>query len=367
MEIHKQAFFSGLVFADEKDKTEPQWRPAPWPPPFGGNRRYHTSVVVNHPVSKHDETVVIIGGVLHGTYSSTNSVILFCGDRAKWQQGPPMQESRNGLASVVCNGAVYAIGGKRDVSSLDSIERINVEELFPHSSSSSTSSASGWTMLNCRLSTKREGCAAAVVHDRFIVVAGGTNGNNDWSSVDILDTALGNSCLVTSGPSLEKPRSYFGMAVIRQRIYAVGGRHRGLAMSSVEHLEFDELLDDTANSAESVFPSSMSWTIHEHLRPRERHAVVQVGSCLVVAGGFTPRGSSFSVEVFDADRHMRWKLPNLKELRYGCSMVSLSNGIAVIGGLHEREPFIETLSLLDKNSQLFSRLLELGKVPIYRT
>ena len=299
MKIHEQAFFSGLVFADENDKTEPQWRR---PPLLGGNRTGHTSVVVRHPVSKHDEHVVIIGGCLHGTYSSTNSVILLRVDSKKWQQGPPMQKGRDWFASVVCNGALYAIGGKRD----DSIERTNVEELFQHSSSSFTSSTNGWTMLNCRLSTKREGCAAAVVHDRFIVVAGGCYGLTDGSlsSVDILDTACGNSCTVTSGPSLVNPRRCFGMAVIRQRIYAVGRSDRGHVLSPVEYLEFDDLLDGKANSTKSVFPSTKSWMIHEDLMPRVGHAVVQVGSCIVVAGGFTPRGSPFSVEVLDADKHI---------------------------------------------------------------
>ena len=365
MEIQEQALLSGLVFADEKDKIEPQWRPPAWPSLLGGNRGEHTSVVVPHPVSKHHETVVIIGGVLQEACSVTNSVILLCGDRAKWQQGPPMQESRNGHVSVVCNGAVYAIGGYNRASCLDSIERIHVWELFQHLSSSSAINANGWMMLNCRLSTKREGCAAAVVHDRFIVVAGGFNGLNDLSSVDILDTTCGNPCTVTSGPSLGKPRSYFGMAVIRQRIYAVGGINIDPS-NSVEYLEFGSLLDDPANNAESVFALSKSWTIHEHLSlksPRELHAVVQVGSCLVVAGGFTHGEDWNSVQVLDADKRMCWELPNLKESRYGCSMVSMSNGISVIGGNGATES-CETLSLVDKSSQLFARLLEMGKVPV---
>ena len=108
MEIQEQALLSRLAFSHDKDKVEPIWRPSTWPPLVGGNRGLHTSVVVNHPVSKHDETVVIMGGVLQETFSITNSVILLLGDRAKWQQGPPMQESRNGHVSVVCNGAVYA-------------------------------------------------------------------------------------------------------------------------------------------------------------------------------------------------------------------------------------------------------------------
>ena len=360
MDKHEKAFLSGLVFVNDKDKASPIWRPSSWPPLLGGNRIHHTSNVVHDPSSNHVKNVVILGGLmLEISADYTNSVILLNVHRTKWQEGPPMKERRINHASVVCNGAVYAIGGDNGSSYLDSIERINVEELIQHSSSSSTSSANGWTMLNCRLSMKRKGCAAAVVHDRFIVVAGGYNGNNYLSSVDILDTAFGNSCLVISGPSMEKYRCYFGMAVIGRRIYAVCGWRYS---NSVEYLEFDDLLDKKANSATSVFPWSKSWTIHKDLRLKScpgRHAVVRVGSCLVFAGDLTTNNSSEqsrSVQVLDVVKNVVWRLPDMRVTRSGCSMVSLLNGIAVIGG-HV------TLSLVDKNSWLFARLLAIGKVP----
>ena len=365
MKIIEKAVLSGLVLADDKDKTKPQWRPPAWPPLLGGNRRYHASIVVRHPSRKSEEVVVVLGGRYIENVKLTNSVILLPVDGKEWQQGPPMQQSRNAHVSVVCDGVVYAIGGYNGASCLDSIERIHVWELFQHLSSSSAINANGWRMLNCRLSTKREGCAAAVVHDRFIVVAGGwgCGGNNSLSSVDILDTASGDGCTVTSGPSLGKPRSYFGMAVIRQRIYAVGGCNSWDALSSVEYLEFDDLSDDTANSSESVFPMSKSWMIHKELIlkfPALHTAVVQVGSCLVVAGG--KAGNNATVEVLDATKHMCWQLPNLKESEHGCSMVSLLNGIVVIGGF-DATSSCQTISLVDMNSWLFTSLLDIGKVP----
>ena len=367
MEMHEQAFLSGLVFDNDRDRTGPIWRSSSWPPLLGGNRVHHTSNVVHDPITNHDENVVILGGRMLETSGYTNSVILFNVHRTKWQERPPMEERRINHASVVCNGAVYAIGGDNGSSYLDSIERINVEELIQHSSSSSTSSANGWTMLNCRLSMKRKGCAAAVVHDRFIVVAGGYNGNNYLSSVDILDTAFGNSCLVISGPSMEKYRCYFGMAVIGRRIYAVCGWSESGYPRSVEYLEFDDLLDKTTNSATSLFPLSKAWMIHKDLTlsmPRETHAVVRVGSCLVVAGGYRANNSetSRSVEVLDVVKNVAWSLRDVEEKRDGCTTVSLSNGISVIGGYYPKKSF-ETLSLVDKNSWLFTRLLATGKVP----
>ena len=375
MEMNEQAFLSGLVFDNDKDQKGPIWRPSSWPSLLGGNRKYHASIVVRHPSTNHDETVVIVGGFTQGASYLTNSVICLSDDRTMWHEGPPMQEKRERHASVVCDGAVYAIGGNNGFSYLDSIERVPVSYLL-HSTLSCTCSANGWTMLNCRLSTKRRGCAAAVVHDRFVVVAGGHNGNIFLSSVDILDTAYGNCCLVISGPSMDKPRSFFGMAVIGQRIYAVGGWRY---LNSVEYVEFDELLDKKANSATSMFPLSKSWTRHHDFTltmSRDDHVVVQVGSCMVVTGAFDTSVVSrlfYSVEVLDAVNNVVWRLPDIRVNTYGCSMVSLSNGITVIGGNSMPEPFETlslvdknswTLSLVDKNSWLFARLLAIGKVPI---
>ena len=356
MSINEQAFLSGLVFADDKDKLQPQWRPSTWPPLLGGHRSGHASVVVQPSSLNREEVLVVMGGRFQNS-GRTDSVIHLNIESKKWQEGPALNDKRSLLASVVCNGVVYVIGGANESSDLDTIESLAVKDLLT-SSSPSNIHKKGWTTLDCRLSTRRYGCAAAVVHDRFIVVAGGYNGSDVVSSVDIINTSCGNPCSVIPGPPLIQARYCFGMAVICQRIYVVGGRSSRHCLSSIEYLELDDLFDNTATS----------WTTHERLSlgtPRYGHAVVQVGFFLVVAGGLTTYPNTCaSVEVLDTAKTMvLWKIPHMTDMRYKFSMVSWSNGIAAIGGSSNRSNTCETLSLVGKNHALFARLLAIGKIP----
>ena len=313
-----------------------------------------------------EEIVVLLGGCAIPSCVPLNSGVCFNVQSKKWQEGPCMHEKRACPASVLCNDAIYVIGGynyTNGFNSLDTIERIQVDDLV-HSSSASIKDTSKWQKLQCRLSTPRYDCAAAVVHDRFIVVAGGRNRPSrltELSSVEILDTAAsGNPCTVISGPSLHHTRCEFGMAVVGQRIYVVGGR----SLSSVEYLDFDDMLENSRNCASSVFSSSKSWTIHKKLHLNisgEVHAVVQVGSCLVVAGRWKHR-SKRSVKVLDTVNNIVWELPKMIRYSWGCSTVTLSSGIVAMNGCDSRDAF-ETLSLVDKNSWQFARLLSIGKVP----
>ena len=81
-----------------------------------------------------------------------------------WLEGPPMNELRREHAAVVCNGGVYVVGGGNGKLRFDSIERIEVVDLLQGSHAKKITKR--WTTLNCRLTTARNGCSAAAVHDR---------------------------------------------------------------------------------------------------------------------------------------------------------------------------------------------------------
>ena len=221
--------------------------------------------------------------------------------------------------------------------------------------------------MDCRLSAEREGCAAVVVYERFIVVAGGWNVDKVVLSVDIVDTASNSQCSVSVGPSLSEGRMKFGMAVIGQRIYVVGGKQYGIPLSSVEYPEFDDRLNDTSTSEPSVFQTAMSWQTDKDLfldMNRRDHAMVKVGSCLVIVGGWCQGGVyGWSVEVVDTQHTMIWKLQDItRGTTCPFKILALSDGILVIGGDNEKA-FSEKLSLVDKNSGVFTRMLEMDRVP----
>ena len=269
-----------------------------------------------------------------------------------------MNKGRYGHAAVVCYGCVYEIGGTDGSSTFDCIERMDVNGL--QRQSSLLRRKLYWTTLDCRLSTGREGFCAAAVHNRYIVIMGGLRvGQRHLQmrgrrSVEILDTR---NHTVTVGPRINVPRVYCACAVIRHRIFVVGGYsdHPLLSLDtggglgplrslrkggkkyrtkqcydvhSVEYLDFPNPCGIEEETAASTVISSLSpWTIHSDLS-LSIERMIAVGSCLV---------------------------PPFQGPRYCCSLVTLADRIAMIGG--SDNPSCATLSVVDKHTWCFRRLL----------
>ena len=308
--LHQQAQRSGLAFLDiNNNSNEPHWNVNDWPPVLGGWRWCHASVMLNHTEQDDNaQTVVILGGDKQGQ-GFTNSVLLMnlAEENKQWREGPPLNSKRVDHAAVVCCGGVYVIGGWNGSSHLDTIERIDVQNLCSGAAVRTTSNQ--WTTLNCRLSTVRSHCAAVTVHNRYIVVIGGSFGD-PLSTVDIIDTGIASNHTVIEGPSMTVPRCACASAVIGHRIFVVGGSRNGTALAAVEYyLEIhDPSGNETMNTANAVFPSSCRWARHGNLDlfvPRRDHAVVAVGSCLIVMGGCNLRAQT-TAEVLDTRRNTVW-------------------------------------------------------------
>ena len=343
-----------------------------WSPLLGGGRAYQACVTIvsGNENGSGGQTIVVIGGqMLRG--ENTNSVIVWDPSTMEWRSGPRLNDKRRSLVAVVCRDKVYAIGGLGSdnydgCTILDTIESIQVSSLLEMTETTmmTRQNNSQWTRLQCRLSSPRSACAAVVVQNRYIVILGGdASMDQDLSSVDIMDTAPPHNNnndngepMIVAGPSMNSTQSSFGAAVVDNRIFVVAGWVNCEASSSVESLMFQQQpLDkdkDHTNSNSNVswtFPNS-SWRMEPHLSvssSRYSHAVAKVGSCLVVAGGLPPDAiwGTTSVEVLDVQRGVVWSLPNLNIPRpFGCSMVTLSDCILVLGG-DDSEDSVESLAL----------------------
>ena len=359
--IQEQAHLSELTFANEDNTLEPQWRPCGRPSSLLGSRFDHASVVVQ-------QIIVVLGGNRPDD-GTTASVILWNMETNVGQEGSRMNEERCSPGAVVCNGSVYAIGGynhsQHYYSRLDSIERIHIEDLIPRPSIDQPQKP--WTTLPCRLSTARSACAVTAVHDRFLVVVGGEHKGMPVSLVEIIDTttATGPVSCVVSGPSLPHPRRSCGIAAIGNRIHVVGGCNGFLGgsafvfCSTVDYMDINRPIH--GQNATSCFPSS--WKTHLDLtlpNPGCAFATTKVGSCLVVA-----RGRDRAIVVMDTKNNTVWRLPFLTRMRQGCSIVTVSRGIVVVGGSGAAgEDFLEFLPLMDRHSTIFRRLVSLSMVQI---
>ena len=348
--LKEQAWQSGLVLLEET----PEWNFEDWPPLEGGWRYYHASVVLNPTDNKKEQTVVVLGGFKQGQgYVNSVLALNLAEPNKQWREGPPMNQERGGHAAVVCDGRVYVMGG-RNTTSLDCMERIDLNDLFQSSLTTSSTRASHWTTLTCRLSSGRHGCCAVAVHNRYIVVMGGYS-DRYLSSVDIIDT---NTHTVIAGPSMIVPRFCCASAVVDHRIFVVGGRNDDDYLDSVEYLDYATPCDsdETQKETGSTFiSSSHTWTAHSELRLSELQgscATVAVGSCLVVAG----RQGHLTVKVLDTHHNRVWNLPPFTNNREGCSLVTVANQVAVIGGWSNST--CATFPLMDRNSWCFRRLCE---------
>ena len=345
MTMQEQARLSGLEFLDDSS-SEPQWSTTreEYKPLLGGWRNGHASVVLDN--GNEVQSIVILGGETKDN-PATNSVIVWDSSTRQWRQGPSLKQVREYLAAETCNGKVYVIGGwNRNRHCLDTIECIDVASLLANTDSSNRH----WNTLTCRLSTANTGCAAVVVHDRYIVIMGGYNQRDKFlSTVEILDT-LQNKIVPLSGLTMNSPRSLFGAAVVGNSIYAVGGRDNDCKeLDSVEVLTFNVDVDSIGD-ATTVFGKSSSWTRSKDLvlsKRRHGHGVAKIGTCVVVAGGYGEGGGINSVEVLDPYRHVVWHLPNMSVTWWYCTIAVLSKNIVVLGGRNNHASS-ETLALVGK-------------------
>ena len=379
MTMQEQIELSGLEImsslstsSSSSSSSQFQWNfTNQWSPLLGGRRIYQACVTIEsgNENGAGGQAVVVIGGRMQsGQY--TNSVIVWDPSTKRWRNGPSLNDRRACLVAVVCHDKVYAIGGFGDDNNyggytiLDTIKSIQVSSLLEMTETLTTTRQNNnqWTRLQCRLSSPGSQCAAVVVHNRYIVILGGVNGmRQDLSSVDIMDTAPPHNNnnnngepTIVAGPSMNSTRSSFGAAVVDNRIFVVAGDVNEMRSTSVESLLFQQQPQDKdhTNSNSNVrctFPY-LSWRKEPHLSlstPRTSHAVSKIGSCLVVAGGYCENHGSWAnlVEVLDIQRGMVWSLPNLTIPRpYGCSMVTLSDCLLVLGG-DDSEDSVESLAL----------------------
>ena len=270
MDVKDRECLSGLVLDNDPEE------PASWTrndqdlPLF--ERCGHASVVVHPPHNINEQIVGVLGGK-KDEESATNSVFLLNAAQQsncrKWIEGPAMNETRSFHAAVVCNGSVYAIGGRNDRHVYqNTIERIDIIDLL---SLKKLNKENQWKTLTCRLSHERVTCSAAAIHNRYIVVVGGrgTALQATLRSVEIIDSHQNNQPTVCFGPPLNVPRQFFGMTVIGSCIYVGGGLSGDLEEEGLKSAEYLKLSAsrrlEIRNNATSVSQPSLEWKIHEDL------------------------------------------------------------------------------------------------------
>ena len=226
--------------------------------------------------------------------------------------------------AVVCNGAVYAIGG-----GTLAIERIKIEDLLKqHTTSMPGKTTESWCNLKCQLPVRPSHAGStAVLKDRYIVVM--TFGSR--VRMQVLDTRDPDNHTLTlsraSYPNLVQ-RIGFTTIAVENRMYILGGKATSnyKALKLVECIEF--ATNDSANdpnkhvpggesSCRILRPEFLSWKVETDLclpHARYHHQAVVVGSKIVVAGGWDLNGKcAGSVEVVDVGQGETSELTKLNK------------------------------------------------------
>ena len=257
--------------------------------------------------------------------------------RAEWSQGPPMNRPRHDFDAVVCNGAVYAIGGCTSV-----VERISIHHLLKEPNTYETDNATeSWCDLSCQFAalTNTEG-STSVVKDRYIVV---TTYQKQLGMIQVLDTGDPDNHVLTTfdAPSRAHiPRRYFTSVAVENKVYIIGGEElsNDNGIESVECIEFswnDSSIDDqtkletgSESSYHKLSPQILSWTVETDLfllHARRCHSSVVLGSKIVLAGGWDRNGKWIrSIEVIDVKRkEMSAFLPDMLKSKCGQLVLDL--------------------------------------------
>ena len=363
--LQEEARLSGLVFLNDNDNDIGLRRPSS---PLEHKRTGCSLVTVRHPDKTQEPTIVVLGG--REGRSAVTCVDVWHVETKRWSKGPSMPEARTYLTSVVAGDHIYVIGGiNSDGKPLKTIKRVSIQDLLEPRTSTDNEDDKTWKPFPCCLGIPRVLAKAVSVQDWFIVVAGGiTHQQDPIASVEIIDTHSPHSSVSFPGPDLNYARHSFGMEVVQNRVYVVGGECKGSTVlgHSVEYLDFDPpgLNTTYVQSKETLSTSTMTWIVHgdRNLGNITSSDVVRVGHCLLFADRF--------VEVLDTKRNISWKFEYQSDSWdpfSPCAMTRVftnSKGKIILDDSDDTDLhrhgclWYKRLAFVDKESFLFQRLLD---------
>ena len=140
-----------------------------------------------------------------------------------------------------------------------------------------------WEAAPAPLPTPREHLAVAVLGNKLYAVGGRWGNAGNLAALEIYDPAAGTW---TRGPDLPTPRSGLTASVLKGRIHVVGGESLSLSRTFGEHEAYD--------------PSSKAWsTLADLPTPRHGLASATVGGRWYVIGGGAKAGALTFISLTD--------------------------------------------------------------------
>lgn len=219
----------------------------------------------------------------------------------------PMLSPRAGLASVVYNLQVYAIGGETAAGLTGAVERYDprADQWIPRASKP----------------TPVRGVGAAVVRGKIYVPGGCTAGDVALNILEIYDP-VDNTW--TTGPNLPAPICEYAIASQEGQVYIFGGR------------------DGTAYKANaySFDPREGRWSALPAMPTARARAAAAVNDGRIFVVGGTNGTELATNEVFTPGKEAwaAWeKAASLPQSRAGHGLVAIGNSLYAVGGEHQAQ------------------------------
>jgi len=254
------------------------------------------------------DTIFVCGSYDWGRCASTSEI--YAVSKNEWHDAPDLREPRCGHGIAFADGRVFVFGGLTPGGYTNTCDTFSI-------------SGNKWEVIP-PMSNKRSHLGVAVVGDRIFVIGG----RNDWNvildSVEVYKVS-GNTWTAPGVVApMPTPRIDFGVAVIGNRIFTIGGYNRGGALSAVD------VHDTETNTWTKLSPMPTA---------RQGMADAVINHQIWCFGGFNCGMYLDVIEVFDVDKN-EWTTSKFKMTspRHGAKAVVIGGMVWIIGGSSGSEP-----------------------------
>ena len=236
-----------------------------------------------------------------------------------WKEVGQMKTRRGRLAAVRVGSKVYAIGGSDGRRELSSVEVLDMKSCE-------------WQKMKTGMPTPRS-CLGAAELDGKVYVVGGEHYSIPLKTVETYDPA---TTTWQSLPPMRLPRTDLTVVACAGKLYAIGGKARGLqCLSTVECYD----------------PTKSSWSPKSSMKCARRNATaVAVGDKVMVIGGYSGSTALQSVEIYDPQADEWTNCPPMCTARSHASAALYNNMVYVFGGFSGRL-FLNTVEYFDLKSE----------------
>ena len=207
-----------------------------------------------------------------------------------------------------------------------------------------------WSSL-CEMPDSRSYCGGAVVRDKVYVV-GGRGRNGDSNSVCMYDPSM--NTWTSSIPSMQSERCGLGVAVLNDCIYAVGGWNR------------EEGTLNTAEVLDMTEGGTQEWrNIARMNTGRWGVGVGVLNGKIFAVGGYNGRQYLSSVESYDPERNVWSNVADLSVPRCGPGVGVVDGVLYCVGGWTSNGSITNTVEKYSEDTNTWSQVAEMNHSRAY--